>query len=73
MLIAHIPSCLCLQVSIINPRFEVMEKMILSKFVESVGKESFFLSIEDAIEARTFLMQYGSKARNGISGSLESP
>ncbi|GAV79512.1 Sulfate_transp domain-containing protein/STAS domain-containing protein/Sulfate_tra_GLY domain-containing protein, partial [Cephalotus follicularis] len=39
---------------IINPRLEVMEKMILSKFIDDIGKESVFLSIEDAIESCKF-------------------
>lgn len=39
---------------IINPRLEVMEKMIKSKFVDKIGKESIFLCIEDAIDASLF-------------------
>ncbi|KAK4791009.1 hypothetical protein SAY86_031422 [Trapa natans] len=42
---------------IINPRIEVMEKMIKSEFVERIGKDSFFLSIEEAMEASRFSMQ----------------
>ncbi|OWM66015.1 hypothetical protein CDL15_Pgr015441 [Punica granatum] len=62
-----------IKVSIINPRIEVMEKMILSKFMERVGKESFFLSIEDAVEACRFSMHHEPKAMNGFSGNLEAP
>lgn len=39
---------------IVNPRIEVMEKLILSKFVEKVGKESFFLSLDDAVAASQY-------------------
>ncbi|PKI75457.1 hypothetical protein CRG98_004127 [Punica granatum] len=62
-----------IKVSIINPRTEVMEKMILSRFVEKVGKESFFLSIEDAVEACRFSMNFEPRAMSGSSGNLEGP
>ncbi|KAL0673013.1 hypothetical protein Bca4012_000994 [Brassica carinata] len=39
---------------IINPRFEVLEKMMLSHFVEKIGKEYVFLSIDDAVQACRF-------------------
>ncbi|AED92729.1 unnamed protein product [Arabidopsis thaliana] len=39
---------------IINPRFEVLEKMMLSHFVEKIGKEYMFLSIDDAVQACRF-------------------
>jgi len=37
--------------ALVNPRLEVMEKLIASKFVEKVGKESFYLNLEDAVLA----------------------
>ena len=43
-----------LQLAIVNPRIEVLEKMTLAKFTDSIGKESFYLSIEDAIEGCRF-------------------
>ncbi|XP_058001723.1 probable sulfate transporter 3.5 isoform X3 [Hevea brasiliensis] len=43
-----------IKLSIINPRLDVMEKMIRSHFVDKVGKESIFLCIEDAVEASLF-------------------
>ncbi|KAJ9129699.1 hypothetical protein P3X46_035303 [Hevea brasiliensis] len=43
-----------IKLSIINPRLDVMEKMIRSHFVDKVGKQSIFLCIEDAIEASSF-------------------
>ncbi|KAJ9168386.1 hypothetical protein P3X46_019916 [Hevea brasiliensis] len=45
-----------IKIAIINPRLEVMEKMIRSHFVDKIGKESIFLSIEDAVEASLFSM-----------------
>ncbi|KFK26191.1 hypothetical protein AALP_AA8G214500 [Arabis alpina] len=39
---------------VINPRFEVLEKMILAHFVEKIGKEYVFLSIDDAVQACRF-------------------
>lgn len=43
-----------IQVSFVNPRMEVMEKLMASKFVEKVGKESFFLSLDDAVAANQY-------------------
>ncbi|XP_050225716.1 probable sulfate transporter 3.5 [Mercurialis annua] len=43
-----------IKMAIVNPRLDVMEKMIKSHFVDKIGKESIFLSIEDAIEASLF-------------------
>ncbi|XP_054785780.1 probable sulfate transporter 3.5 [Prosopis cineraria] len=45
------------QISIVNPRKEVMEKLITSKFVEVVGKESFFLCVDDAVAASQFQLR----------------
>ncbi|KAK4283720.1 hypothetical protein QN277_000643 [Acacia crassicarpa] len=42
------------EMSIVNPRKEVMEKLILSRFEEVVGKETFFLSLDDAVAASQF-------------------
>ncbi|CAH8288666.1 unnamed protein product [Eruca vesicaria subsp. sativa] len=39
---------------IINPRFEVLEKMMLSHFVEKIGKEYVFLSIDEAVQSCQF-------------------
>ncbi|KAF5482057.1 hypothetical protein F2P56_002655 [Juglans regia] len=46
-----------IKMAIINPRIRVMEKMIASKFVDTIGKEYFFLSIDEAIEASRFLLR----------------
>ncbi|XP_044472184.1 probable sulfate transporter 3.5 [Mangifera indica] len=50
-----------IKISLINPRIDVMEKMILSKFTEIMGRERFFLSIEDAVEACRFSLQKDKK------------
>ena len=34
---------------VINPKIEVMEKLIAAKFIELIGREAVFLSIDDAI------------------------
>ncbi|TYJ32276.1 hypothetical protein E1A91_A05G024700v1 [Gossypium mustelinum] len=39
-----------IKLSIVNPRIEVLEKMTLAKFTDAIGKESFYLSIEDAVQ-----------------------
>jgi sulfate transporter 3 len=36
--------------AIINPRLKVIEKMIIAKFIETIGEDHVFLTIEDAIE-----------------------
>ncbi|KAK3041643.1 hypothetical protein RJ639_001453 [Escallonia herrerae] len=46
-----------IKVVLINPRIEVMEKLILTKFIDRIGKESVFLSVEDAIEACRFSLK----------------
>ncbi|KAG8635802.1 hypothetical protein MANES_16G070100v8 [Manihot esculenta] len=46
-----------IKIAIINPRLEVMEKMIRSHFVDKIGKDSIFLSIEDAVESILFSTQ----------------
>nr|TKS13478.1 sulfate transporter [Populus alba] len=40
-----------IKMKIVNPRLEVLEKMMKSKFVDKIGKESIFLCMEDAVEA----------------------
>nr|GEV58280.1 probable sulfate transporter 3.5 [Tanacetum cinerariifolium] len=43
-----------IQVVLVNPRHEVMEKLIVTKFIDKIGKEHVFLSIEDAVEGCRF-------------------
>lgn len=52
---------------LINPRLAVMEKLILGKFIDKIGKDSVFLSIEDAIEACKFSLR-NLKEINGENG-----
>lgn len=46
-----------IKVCMVNPRLEVMEKLIVTKFIEMIGKENVFLSIEDAVEASRFSLK----------------
>ncbi|KAI3711631.1 hypothetical protein L1987_70170 [Smallanthus sonchifolius] len=43
-----------IKVVIVNPRLEVMEKLTVTHFIDKIGKERVFLSIEDAIEGCKF-------------------
>ncbi|KAL3535768.1 hypothetical protein ACH5RR_004229 [Cinchona calisaya] len=46
-----------IKMMLVNPRIGVLEKLTITKFIEKIGKESVFLSIEDAIEACRFSMK----------------
>lgn len=50
--------------SLVNPRIDIMEKMILSKFIDKIGKESVFLSIEDAVDSCKFSLQSSSYSKS---------
>ncbi|KAL8262162.1 hypothetical protein R6Q59_026211 [Mikania micrantha] len=39
-----------IKVVIVNPRLEVLEKLTVTHFIDKIGKEHVFLSIEDAID-----------------------
>ncbi|GKD70634.1 probable sulfate transporter 3.5, partial [Tanacetum coccineum] len=43
-----------IKVVIVNPRLEVMEKLIVTNFIDKIGKERVFLSIKDAIDGCKF-------------------
>ncbi|KAL5729344.1 putative sulfate transporter 3.5 [Ranunculus cassubicifolius] len=43
-----------MKLSISNPRIEVVEKLVAAGFIDVMGKESIFLSIDDAVEACRF-------------------
>ncbi|OMO86845.1 hypothetical protein CCACVL1_09432 [Corchorus capsularis] len=43
-----------IKMGIVNPRIEVLEKMTLAHFVDTFGKENFYLSIEDANQTCQF-------------------
>ncbi|KAI5680579.1 hypothetical protein M9H77_01806 [Catharanthus roseus] len=53
---------------LVNPRLGVMEKLLVTKFIDKIGKDSIFLSIEDAIEACRFSL----KSMKGKDTSSES-
>ncbi|GMP59955.1 hypothetical protein CsSME_00023025 [Camellia sinensis var. sinensis] len=45
-----------IKVGFVNPRLEVLEKLTVTKFIEIIGKENVFLSIEDAVVTCTFTL-----------------
>lgn len=49
--------------SLVNPRLEVMEKLIVSKFVDKIGKEKFYLNLDDAVMASQYSLRT-SKTNN---------
>lgn len=59
------------QMILINPRFAVMEKLVITKFIEKIGKENVFLSIEDAIRGCKFSLTYENGNGNG-NGNVSS-
>uniref|UniRef100_A0A368UI22 STAS domain-containing protein n=1 Tax=Glycine max TaxID=3847 RepID=A0A368UI22_SOYBN len=52
------------KVLFVNPRLEVMEKLIISKFVEKIGKESFYLILDDAVMASQYTLRSSKAANN---------
>ncbi|WJX30022.1 putative sulfate transporter 3.5 [Trifolium repens] len=52
-----------IKMSLVNPRMEVMEKLIASKFVEHIGKEAFYLNLDDAVMASQYSLRT-SKTNN---------
>ncbi|CAL0312465.1 unnamed protein product [Lupinus luteus] len=46
-----------IQMSFVNPKVEVLEKLILSNFVDMIGKESFFLTLDDAVKASQYTLR----------------
>ncbi|GAU46140.1 hypothetical protein TSUD_143220 [Trifolium subterraneum] len=52
-----------IKMSLVNPRLEVMEKLIASKFVEHIGKEAFYLNLDDAVLASQYSLRT-SKTNN---------
>lgn len=58
-----------IKMAIINPRLDVMEKMIRSHFVDKIGKESIFLCIEDAVEASIFSLS--TEKQQQLTGQLD--
>ncbi|RYR67888.1 hypothetical protein Ahy_A03g014344 isoform D [Arachis hypogaea] len=60
-----------MQLSFVNPRIEVLEKMVAAKFVSRVGKESFFLTVEDAVKASQIALRKSraSNSEDGVRGT----
>ncbi|GLT29000.1 hypothetical protein SLA2020_038940 [Shorea laevis] len=58
-----------IKMGLINPRRDVLEKLMLSKFIDLIGKESVYLSINDAVETCRFLLQRTDK-QNGDSSTF---
>lgn len=48
---------------LINPRRDVMEKLIVTKFIDKIGKENVFLSTEDAIDACNFSLNSSTEVK----------
>ncbi|XP_061366494.1 probable sulfate transporter 3.5 [Gastrolobium bilobum] len=52
-----------IKMSLVNPRLEVMEKLIAAKFVDIIGKESFYLTLDDAVVSSQYSLST-SKTNN---------
>ncbi|TMW88451.1 hypothetical protein EJD97_018553 [Solanum chilense] len=52
-----------IKIILINPRLGVMEKLITTKFIDLLGKESIFLTIEEAIENCSFSLNSSSQEK----------
>ncbi|XP_062090744.1 probable sulfate transporter 3.5 [Humulus lupulus] len=55
-----------IKMTIVNPRLRVMEKFVQSNFIEKIGKENFYLSVEDAVDACKFSLHV-SKQNGNVS------
>uniref|UniRef100_A0A7N0ZSG9 STAS domain-containing protein n=1 Tax=Kalanchoe fedtschenkoi TaxID=63787 RepID=A0A7N0ZSG9_KALFE len=53
------------KITLVNPRIDIMEKMLRSKFIDKIGKESVFLSVEEAIESCKFSLNTSKRKSNG--------
>ncbi|KAI3891546.1 hypothetical protein MKX03_033093 [Papaver bracteatum] len=54
-----------INVVLANPKIEVIEKLMLSNLIETIGKDSIFLSISDAVEACRFNLISSKKQVDG--------
>uniref|UniRef100_A0A7N0T866 STAS domain-containing protein n=1 Tax=Kalanchoe fedtschenkoi TaxID=63787 RepID=A0A7N0T866_KALFE len=52
------------KITLVNPRIDIMEKMQRSKFIDKIGKESVFLSVEEAIESCQFSLSTSKSKSN---------
>lgn len=46
-----------LQVVLANPRLQVAEKLVLAKYIEMIGEEWVFFSVNEAVSACHFSLQ----------------
>ncbi|KAK4481206.1 hypothetical protein RD792_012088 [Penstemon davidsonii] len=46
-----------IKMKLINPRLEVMEKLVISKCIDTIGRENVFLSVDDAIVACRYSLE----------------
>ncbi|KAL3839862.1 hypothetical protein ACJIZ3_024453 [Penstemon smallii] len=46
-----------IKMKLINPRLEVMEKLVISKCIDTIGRENVFLSVDDAIGACRYSLE----------------
>ncbi|KAL4316961.1 hypothetical protein AHAS_Ahas15G0337400 [Arachis hypogaea] len=56
-----------IQMLIVNPRLEVMEKLVASNFVDKVGKDSFYLNLDDAVNATQYSLRSLKTNNNNIN------
>ncbi|XP_054803068.1 probable sulfate transporter 3.5 [Prosopis cineraria] len=55
-----------IQISIVNPRREVVERLMVSNFVDAMGKDSFFLTLDEAVMATQYSLRKGSRKPDTI-------
>ncbi|KAL3629682.1 putative sulfate transporter 3.5 [Castilleja foliolosa] len=53
--------CKGIKMILINPRIDVMDKLLVTNFIDKIGKDAVFLSTEDAIDACRFTLQHSKK------------
>uniref|UniRef100_A0A7N0VJD8 STAS domain-containing protein n=1 Tax=Kalanchoe fedtschenkoi TaxID=63787 RepID=A0A7N0VJD8_KALFE len=58
------------KITLVNPRIDIMEKMLRSKFIDKIGKESVFLSVEEAIESCKFSLNTSKRKSNGDGSNI---
>ncbi|WVZ15826.1 hypothetical protein V8G54_013392, partial [Vigna mungo] len=58
-----------IKILFVNPRVEVLEKLVLSKFVDKIGKEAFYLTLDEAVMASQYSLR-SSKENHGEGGMV---
>ncbi|GER41554.1 sulfate transporter [Striga asiatica] len=59
-----------IKMMLVNPRIDVMDKLILTNFVDKIGKDAIFISSEDAIDACKFSLRSSKQVdEEGANGS----